>query len=245
MSKINADTIETASPNVDITLGAAGDAVLIPTGATLKTNTIQDAGGNTIFTSDGSGTLSSIRSGLGGSNISLLTTNTFTGTTTSNFTTKINSTYKLYIFKFIDINPATDDANLTFQVSTDGGSNYNTLEITNTYFSAYHKEDDSGTPALAYQDTYDSATSTSYVNLSVGGGNGADECMAGELQLFNPSQTTYIKYYNSHFQMYHEGDMSYESFTAGVVQSASDVDAISFKMSSGNMDGIIKMYGIG
>ena len=69
MSKINADTIETASPNVDITMGAAGDAVLIPTGATLKTNTIQDAGGNTIFTSDGSGTLSSIRSGLGGSNI--------------------------------------------------------------------------------------------------------------------------------------------------------------------------------
>ena len=49
MSKIYADTIETENPNVDITLGAAGDAVLIPTGATLKNNTIKDSGGNTIF----------------------------------------------------------------------------------------------------------------------------------------------------------------------------------------------------
>ena len=69
MSKINADTIKTSNPNIDITLGAAGDAVLIPTGATLKNNTIKDSGGNTIFQSDGSGTLSNVNSAFDGSNV--------------------------------------------------------------------------------------------------------------------------------------------------------------------------------
>ena len=47
-----------------LNLGASGDAVTLPAGVTLKTNTIKDSGGNTIFTSNGSGTLSSVNSSL-------------------------------------------------------------------------------------------------------------------------------------------------------------------------------------
>ena len=49
-----------------LNLGASGDAVTLPAGVTLQPNTIKDAGGNTIFTSDGAGTLSSVNSGLQG-----------------------------------------------------------------------------------------------------------------------------------------------------------------------------------
>ena len=118
MSKIYADTIETENSNVDITLGAAGDAVLIPTGATLKTNTIQDAGGNNIITSNGSGSLT-VNSGLGGA-VNLLTNNTFTNTEFATFTTLIDSTYDVYLFKYIEINPDTNDQVFNFQASTDG-----------------------------------------------------------------------------------------------------------------------------
>ena len=38
------------------------------------------------------------------------------------FTSGMDSTYDVYIFKYLDLNPATDGADFTFQGSTDGGS---------------------------------------------------------------------------------------------------------------------------
>ena len=121
MSKVYADAVATPEPTDDLTLGGSGDNVIVTAGATLKTNTVKDSGGNTLFTSDGSGNLSSLNSGLKG-NMVLLTTNTFTNATSSSFTSGIDSTYKLYIFKFYDINPATDRVTFATQFSTDGGS---------------------------------------------------------------------------------------------------------------------------
>ena len=174
--------------------------------------------------------------------MTLITTNTESGDATSSFTSGIDSTYKLYIFKFIDINPATDDANFAFQTSTDGGSNYN-LNTTSTYFAGRHAEDDSPA-ALSYETSYDFADSTSFIRISVGVGNGADEHCAGELHLFNPSSTTYNKNWYSRVVMYHEGDQVWDSFVGGFVNSTSDIDAIQFKMESGNLDGKIKMWGV-
>jgi hypothetical protein len=39
----------------------------------------------------------------------------------------------------LDIHPATDNANFQFNMSTDGGSNYNVVK-TSTAFRAYHNE---------------------------------------------------------------------------------------------------------
>ena len=63
MSILEAKKIEPATATT-VTLGAAGETVAIAA-SQLKTNTIKDAGANTILTSDGSGTLSSVNSALG------------------------------------------------------------------------------------------------------------------------------------------------------------------------------------
>ena len=175
--------------------------------------------------------------------MTLITTNTESGDATSSFTSGIDSTYKLYIFKFIDINPATDDANFAFQTSTDGGSNYN-LTTTSTFFRAKLQEDGDG-GNLGYETGYDFANSTDFIRLSVGIGNGSDESTAGTMWLFNPSGSTYVKHWYSRFHMLHETNQSWDNFAAGYVNTTSDIDAIQFKMESGNMDGTIKMYGVG
>ena len=175
--------------------------------------------------------------------MTLITTNTETNAASSSFTSGIDSTYKLYIFKFIDINPATDDANFAFQTSTDGGSNYN-LETTSSFFRGKVGEDGDG-GNLAYESGYDFADSTSFIRLSVGIGNGSDESTAGTMWLFNPSSTTYVKHWYARFSMLHEANQSWDNFASGYVNTTSDIDAIQFKMESGNMDGTIKMYGVG
>ena len=63
MSILEAKKIEPAT-GTTVTLGAAGETVA-SSASQLKTNTIKDAGANTILTSDGSGTLSSVNSALG------------------------------------------------------------------------------------------------------------------------------------------------------------------------------------
>ena len=240
MSKIYADTIETENSNVDITLGASGDAVLIPTGATLKTNKIADAGGNNIITSDGSGSLT-VDSQLKGSEV-LLSTNTFSGAASSSFTTKITSTYDVYKFVYISINPDTDATDFSFQCSIDGGSNYN-VTMTTTAFQAYHTEDGSAS-SLGYNSGEDQAQGTAYQILGGMIGNGADENGSGELYLYDPSSTIYVKHFTAETQFYRYVDRSNNSYFAGYFNTTSAINAISFKMSSGNMDGVIKMYGI-
>ena len=175
--------------------------------------------------------------------MTLITTNTSSDAATSDFTSSIDSTYKLYIFKYYDVNPATDNTNFTFQGSIDGGSSYG-VEITSTSFRAYHPEDD-GTPYLQYKTATDLAQSTDYKILGREIGNGGDEGAAGELFLFNPSNTTYVKHFYATTQMMYSSDASYVYYQAGQFNNANDIAAIQFKMASGNMDAVIKMYGVG
>jgi len=159
------------------------------------------------------------------------------------FTSGIDSTYKLYIFKFYDVNPATDNVAFNFQVSTDGGSTYG-MTMTTTYFYAYHNEADDGS-TLSYNAAMDLAQSTDYQYIGGNLGSDADQSLAGELHLFNPSSTTYVKHWYLKISNYRKDDMEFNGFAAGYVNSTSDVDAIQFKMSSGNMDAVISMYGVG
>ena len=175
--------------------------------------------------------------------MTLITTNTESGDSTSSFTSSIDSTYKLYVFKFIDINAADDDVHFQFQTSTNGGSSYG-MTITSTHFQAHHKEDDSEA-LLEYQSDMDLAQATSGCRIAFGLGNDADQSCAGTLWLFNPSSTTYVKHFYSTFSNNFRLDAAYNSFVGGYINSTSDVDAIQFAMSSGNFDGTIKMYGVG
>ena len=174
--------------------------------------------------------------------MTLITTNTSSNAASSSFTSSIDSTYKLYIFKFYDINPATDSSNFQVNFSTDGGSNYNATKTT-TVFKSNLYEDGSG-GALGYSTGDDLAQSTDFQPLTSANGNGADESCAGELHLFNPASTTYVKHFYARLNIYVYVDMSRELYTAGYVNSTDNVDAVQFKMSSGNMDGVIKMWGV-
>jgi len=176
--------------------------------------------------------------------MTLITTNPdSTDVASVEFTSSIDSTYKLYIFKFIDVNAATDNAFFQFQGSIDGGSNYN-VTATNAIFRAQHGEDDVET-SLAYQDEADQAQSTAYMNLNQSAGNGADESLAGTLWLFNPSNTTYVKHFYSTTNLYQHNDTSQVMYSSGYFNTTSAIDAINFKQNSGNFDGVIKMYGVG
>ena len=175
--------------------------------------------------------------------MTLITTNTETNATSSSFTSSIDSTYKLYIFKFYDVNPATDNARFTFNGSIDGGSNYNVTKTT-TVFEAHHDEADSAT-GLAYHTDRDLAQGTGYQDLTQATGNGADESCAGTLWLFNPSNTTYVKHFYGTIPNLHGDEYNWNQWVAGYFNNTDNIDAIDFKMSSGNMDAVIKMYGVG
>ena len=64
---------------------------------------------NTLFTSNGSGVLSGVNAGFGGTKILLSTTTVSSAVATIDFTTGIDDTYMEYIFYFINMHPATDN----------------------------------------------------------------------------------------------------------------------------------------
>ena len=154
----------------------------------------------------------------------------------------LDNTYKEYIFTFNNIHPATNNANFTFNMSIDSGSNYN-VDKTTTFFYAYQNEAGNQT-ALQYRTDYD-ITGTGFHILAAEVGNGNDETASGYVHLFNPSSTTFVKHFLSRASHYQGSDYMIDNNTAGYGNTTSAVDAVQFKMSSGNIDaGDICLYGI-
>ena len=152
--------------------------------------------------------------------------------------------YKEYVFYFVNIKPATDGADFTFNSSTDGGGNYNVIKTTTT-FQSYHNEADTST-GLGYQPAWDLAQSTSYQLIMRDMGSASDENGNGKLQLFNPSSTTYVKHF-IHTASVGGDNNDYETnqFIAGYFNTTSAINAIKFQMDSGNIDdGKILMFGV-
>jgi len=180
---------------------------------------------------------------VGGSMV-LLSTVTASSSSTVSFTSGIDSTYKEYIFKFIDIHPASDsDVQFQFNGSADTGSNYNVTKTT-THFSAYHYEADTYT-SVGYNTAYDLAQSTAFQTLSTSIGADNDQCGSGYIHLFNPSSTTFVKHFISNVSFVQSDDVQRIDYVSGYFNTTSAVDAVQFKVSSGNIDsGTIKMYGI-
>ena len=155
----------------------------------------------------------------------------------------LDNTYPVYLFKYINIHPATDSTNFSFQGNAAGGSGYNET-ITSTYFKSEHDEGGSSA-SLGYDTDFDQAQGTGFQTLVGGLGNGNDESASGQLYLFNPSSTTFVKHFLGVSQYYHKSNYSNSHRAAGYFNTTSAIDEIQFKMSSGNIDaGTIKLYGI-
>ena len=116
----------------------------------------------------------------------------------------LDSTYPIYVFKFINIHAATDAADFLVNFSADTGSNYNVTKTT-SYFVAYHNEADSAT-LLGYDDSHDLAQGTGFQKLQTNSGTDNDQSCSGEMFLFNPSSTTFVKHFISMMQTYHNAD---------------------------------------
>ena len=65
---------------------------------------------------------------LGGALV-LISEQTASDSASIQFTSGIDSTYKEYIFKYINLHPASDSKTLEFNLSADGGSNYSTATL--------------------------------------------------------------------------------------------------------------------
>ena len=157
----------------------------------------------------------------------------------------LDNTYPVYMFKFINIHPATDNVKLAIQGNAAGGSGFNET-ITSTAVKCEHYESDAATQ-LAYDTTNDQAQGTGYAPIMTGNGlgNANDESGSGELILFNPSSTTFVKHFVSRISHVGYQDIQMDDIVAGYFNTTSAIDEISFKFNSGNIDsGTFKLYGI-
>ena len=181
--------------------------------------------------------------GLAQGKMTLLQTQTASSSASISFTSNIDSTYPIYVFKFINIHPATDQAALSFQANASGGSGYNET-ITSTVFQVNHAESGSDS-SLGYHTSYDQAQGTGFQRLYHFIGNDNDQCGVGTLHLFNPSSSTFVKHFISVGSMSHASDYAYQYYVGGYFNTQNAITEIQFKMSSGNIDsGTIKLYGI-
>ena len=182
--------------------------------------------------------------GLAGALMPLATFTSDGSDTTASFTsTHITSTYKEYLFVFNNIHSETDNQDFTFNASVDNGSNYNVTK-TDTYFNAYHTEDDSD-EGIQYQTAEDLAQGTGFTNLTKEQANDNDSGASGFLKIFEPSSTTFVKHYISQFSYFQHNDYSQNAFKAGYLNTTSAVNNIQFKMSSGEIQGgTIQMFGV-
>ena len=157
----------------------------------------------------------------------------------------LDSTYPIYLFKFINVHPASNSQRFTFQGNASGGSGFNET-MTTTHFQAEHSE--GGTSDFRYRTASDQAQGTSFQAITQQVGNDNDECFSGSLTLFEPSSSVFVKHFMSTFNVYNNSGSNGNSVqvdVAGYGNTTSAIDAVQFAMSSGNIDaGTIKLYGI-
>ena len=236
-STLKTNAIEPEGGTTNMVVGESGQNTVIGNND-IRANVLQDAGGNALFTSNGSGTLSGVNSAFGSSMV-LLSTQTASSSASIIFT--LPTAYEQVVWKFYNVDPASDGVGFTFNVSTDG-TNYNMVK-TGAGFTAFQREDGNA-PTVQYNAGLAQSANAETIAGSLG--NDADQCTAGELTMFTPAGTTYVKHWMSKFQTAHYENYTQEMQQHGYINDASnDVSHIKFAMSSGNIaGGTIKMWGV-
>ena len=187
--------------------------------------------------------ITSLPSGVTGSSLVLISTVALSSAAADiSFTSGIASTYKEYIFKIFDINIASDTEKFGFNGTTDG-TNFNVTK-TSSFFRARLKENDSSA-LLAYYGDDDVAQGTGLQPLQSEMGSDNDQCLAGTLHLFDPSNTTFVKHFVAITNNNTAGDGTQQGFVGGYFNTTSAITGIKFQSNTGNIDaGTIKMYGV-
>lgn len=173
----------------------------------------------------------------------LISTTTASSSASLSITSGLDSTYKVYCFRFYNIHPATNNSNFTVGFR-DGSTDYDATKTT-TFFDTYHYEDDTSGTGLRYLSDTDLAASTSYHTIGHSMGIDNDQSFSGYMYLFEPSSTTFVKNFFIEVNNYTNDDRSTTYYSAGYCSVTAAIDGVDFKFSSGNVDaGVIKLYGI-
>ena len=174
-----------------------------------------------------------------------IATQTASSSASVSFTSGIDSTYKEYIFYFVNLHPSSGQK-FQFQGDTGTNTNYNQT-ITSTSFNAYHDEGDSYT-ALEYRTDADQAQGTSFNDLTnYMVATESDSSLTGFLHIFYPSSTTFVKHFISRTQIMNGTSSFYsiQNFHAGYFNTTSALTRFQFKFASGNIDsGQILLFGL-
>jgi hypothetical protein len=156
-----------------------------------------------------------------------------------------NNTYPIYIVKFFNV-MSSSGQNFQMNATTDG-SNFNVVG-TNTCFVAEHTEDGSTQARLIYSGAYDVAQAANpyLFNINKGGlRNANDSGASGQIIIFNPSNTTFVKHYISTVNSMSEYPGSTQNHVAGYFNTTSALTGIRFNSINSNvMHGTIKLYGL-
>ena len=183
-------------------------------------------------------------SGIATGEMTLITSTTLSSAAANiTFNSGISSTYNTYVFKFMDIHPATDDSKLLVNFR-DGSTAYDATKTTN-FFRTQNRENASN-GNISYRTDDDLAQATGAQPLTMDIGNGNDESASGSLTLYNPSNTTFVKHFAAESNCYYSGDYAMTAYIGGYINVTAAIDGVQFTMEGGtNMDaGTIKMYGI-
>ena len=174
----------------------------------------------------------------------LISTNTVSsGVSSVSITSGIDSTYSTYIVKYINLHSASNNVQPQINFSIDGGSNYNVTKTT-TSFYANHTEA-AGGAGIGYSSGEDLAQSTAYQNIGENFKNDNDSGGCFTMFLFSPSNTTFVKHFLIETVHMATNPAAKRDLIAGYCNTTSAVNAVDFKMSSGNIDSmILKLYGL-
>ena len=82
-------------------------------------------------------------------------------------------------------------------------------------------------------------------NLIANVGNNDDQSCSGTLTLYNPNSSIFVKHFMCDSHNAQGLDRAYRTFVGGYFNDTNDINAVSFKFSSGNIDsGQILLFGL-
>jgi len=161
-----------------------------------------------------------------------------TGSSSAEFTSGIDSTYRIYKIFGSAYRDATTATGLAYQVSTDGGTSYGVTTST-TLFHSYNYYNDAGND-LTNVGVESYVATTNFMRFAPTGWGGF------EMTILDPANTS-VDRKTIQVVAYGDGDHDdyvNQKYSTGTVATSSAIDAIKFQPSSGNFEAVICLYGL-
>ena len=209
-----------------ITWDASGDPAAVAVGTATH-----------VLTSNGAGSAPTFQAAAAGGAYTSIANTAITSTANIDFTGFASGTYDNYELWITDAIPATDNAILELETSTDGGTSFDTGG-SDYFWSVQASTIATGTN---YGNNNDSEIQLTGVN---GTGSDIDESASVRLSIFTPAATTHTRFvWMATYSDF--GGARYTVQGAATRKSAADVDAIRLHHSSGNFEATGKIQFLG